>query len=214
MQAEGLARPCHGFLCCYSGRWTSRPVESFDWLADARFAAVHPSAFDSPVNALIEAPAFCFFSCQSNPTGAANMVSGVLITVASRGSPSSDLCTLCLQQRRGACESRSRGTQGVPVYTACLRTASTPGSIHAMPCLPCLPRRNGMPVSIVGLASCPLTSQSAIDGNSILSNSATSDLPPFLHVRSAVNSDWVLGIGITTWYPTYCNYLQVLPSTY
>lgn len=45
------------------------------------------------------------------------MVSGVLITVASRGSPSSAVCTLCLQQRRDACEPRSKGTQGVPVYT-------------------------------------------------------------------------------------------------
>jgi hypothetical protein len=91
--------------------------------------------------ALIRAPAFCFFVCGSNPTGAANMVPGVLITVASRGSPWSALCTLCLQ-RRDACESRSKGTQGVAVYTACLWTASTPGSIHAMPAMPPTPKRH------------------------------------------------------------------------
>lgn len=153
------------------------------------------------------------FSCGSNPTGAANMVSGVLITVASRGSPSSAVCTLCLQQRRDACEPRSKGTQGVPVYTKDTKDTkyakysngvsvdSLDTWFHScystcMPCLPCLPRRNGMPVSIVGLASCPLTSQSAIDSNCILSTSATSDLPPFLRLRGAVNST-------QTRYPTY-----------
>lgn len=137
------------------------------------------------------------------------MVSGVLITVASRGSPSSAVCTLCLQRRRDACEPRSRGTQGVLVYTststACLWPASTPGSIHATRCHAChaMPCRNGMPVSIVGLASCSLTSQSAIDSNAILSKSATSDLPPFFACSRCCQLDSDQVSYILTTYSTY-----------
>lgn len=124
MQVEGLARPCHGYLCCYSERWTSQPVKGLDWLAGPRFVGVHSSAIHSLPSTHTTRPQPSAFLCGSNPTSAANMVSGVLITVANRASPSSDLCTLCLQQRRDTCEPRSKGTQGVPVYTECLWTVS------------------------------------------------------------------------------------------
>lgn len=92
-------------------------------------------------------------SAFSNPAGAANMVSGVVMTVASHHRVSA---CFVFNGGGGACESRSRGTYKHGV--------STPGSIH-----------DGMPVSIVGLVSCPLTSHHS----SNLSKPATSDLPSF-----------------------------------
>lgn len=168
----------------------AQPASQVLWLADARFA-VHSSASHSPVNALVKAPTFCFFffffARESNPTSAANMVSGVLITVANRGSPSSALCTLCLHQRRDACESRSRRTQGVPVYTECRRTVSTLGSIHAMPDMPATPKRHARLHCGFGLMPAHITERHSQQLHPV--KLCHLRPPSFLRVRSAVSSD-------------------------
>lgn len=177
-------------------------LTGWDLLAGRRSASLasihpHPSTLSSR-------PQPSAFLCGSNPTGAANMVSGVLITVASRGSPSSALCTPCLQRRRDACESRSRGTQGVPVYTststACLWTTSTPGSIHAFhSCYACHAE-----------TACPSPLWAWPHARShhrapLMAAPSCQSLPPqtsllFLRVRGAVNS-------AQTSYPTCHPYL-------
>lgn len=69
----------------------SRPLTG--WQTLVSLASIHPP-FTHPSMPSSRPPSLLLFLCESNPTGVANMVSGVLITVANRGSPSSDLCIL------------------------------------------------------------------------------------------------------------------------
>lgn len=175
MQVEGLARPCHGYLCLASQSGSLAGWCSFR-CPFTRLSLTRQRARQGP-NLLL-------FCAKATPQV---QQTWCLITVANRGSPSSALCTLCLQQRRDACESRSRRTQGVPVYTEYLWTVSTLGSIHAMPDMPATPKRHARLICGFGLMPAHITERHSQQLHPV--KLCHLRPPSFLRVRSAVSPD-------------------------